>query len=75
MVKNVERLGEGRIDFVRLPKATAFHATGDDDGLAGNVAGERVGREKDRGVGDVVRPGDLWEGHRGRDPFDHCGIA
>src|SRR6267378_2647864 len=68
-------LREGGVDFVWLPKPAAFHATGDDQSLAGDVSGQSVGREEDGGVGDVIGPGDLGEGHGGSDFFDHRNIA
>lgn len=68
-------LREGRIDFVRLPKPTAFHATGDDQSLAGDVSGQSIGREEHCGVGDVIRPADLGEGHGRSDFFDHGNVA
>jgi len=68
-------LGDRGVDFVGLPKAAAFHAAGDDEGLTGDVTREGVGGEEDGGVGDVVRASDLREGHGGGDFFDHVGIA
>ena len=68
-------LREGGIDFVGTPELAAFHAASDDDSLPGNMPGESVGREKDRGVGHVIGPGDLGEGHGGSHFFDHGSIA
>jgi hypothetical protein len=67
-------LCDGGIDFARFPKSTAFHATGDNKGLTGDVASKSIRGKKDGSVSDVVRPGDLRQSHGGGDFFDHVGI-
>jgi len=64
---------DARVNFAGFPELAAFHSTGDDEGLAGNVAGEGVGGEENRGVGDVVGPRELGQGHGCRDFADGGG--
>ena len=51
---------------------SAFHAAGDDDDLAGDVAGERVGREDDDLRGDVLGLRDLAQRHRAGDALERA---
>ena len=53
---------------------SAFHAAGDDDDLARDVARERVGGEDDDLRGDVLGLRDLAQSHRARDGVTRLGI-
>ena len=71
----IVELSNCSIDFAWLPKRTAFHAAGDDKRLASDMARQRVGREKNGGVGNIIGAGDLRKGHGGGNFFDDGGVA
>src|SRR5881392_2395887 len=66
---NQAKSGQGGcgVDFLRPPKQPAFHSARDNYRLAGDVAGQSVGGEKYRGIGNVLRPRNLRQGHGGGD--------
>src|SRR6266446_5001248 len=56
--------GYSGVDFARLPQHAPFHPTGDDQRLARDMTRQRIGREKYRGLGDILGPCELRQGHR-----------
>src|ERR1051325_349939 len=72
---NMADLGNRSIDFIRLPEQAAFHAASNNKRLAGDVAGENIGRKEESGVSDVVRARDLRQRHGGNNFFNHASIG
>src|SRR2546426_1054779 len=55
--------GYSGVDFARLPKQAPFHPTGDDQRLAHDMTRQRIGRDKYRGMGNILRACELGQGH------------